>query len=583
MDLGLSYITVYTLPEFMSKRFGGKRIQTYLALLSLLLYVFTKISVNLFSGAIFIQQARGWSIYVSVLILLALTAVSTVTGGLASVMYTDTIQCFVMLAGGILLTYKAINEIGGIGNLKPRYFEAKPSVIPVNATTCAMPKDTAFLLLRPIDDHDMPWLGFLAGQTFASMWYWCTDQVIVQRLLAAKNLAHAQGGTLLAGFLKLMPLFIIIIPGMISRILFPDDVSCVDPVECYRVCQSYTGCSNIAYPRLVLALMPSGLKGLMMAGMLAALMSGLSSIFNSCSTMFTIDIWPLIRPKASVREQMIVGRSFTFAMIAFSIAWIVVIQEMQSGELYIYIQAISSILSPPIATVYGLSVIWPRMNEPAAFWTLIIGLVIGSVRFILDIIYREPPCGEPDLRPSFIKDIHYMYFALILTIISVITSVFVSLITKPTENFRLIRTTYWTRFDESIRDDEVKPVPAKTMELTDMDWHEEDDKCDVDLEEGEEADDVMIKDKKVSLCKKFFIWFCGYEDTEQSTSKSKDPEGVGLKSSVADAFESHSGVASLRQTLTQKIILRTTLALIVVLSVFLFTYFSLPFHMHNSP
>ncbi|XP_053208659.1 sodium/myo-inositol cotransporter-like isoform X2 [Panonychus citri] len=566
----------------MSKRFGGKRIQTYLAILSLLLYVFTKISVNLFSGAIFIQQARGWSIYTSVIILLVLTAISTVTGGLASVMYTDTVQCFVMLAGGLLLAYKALNEIDGIGNLKSKYFQSRPSIIPLNITSCAMPRDTAFLLLRPIDDHDMPWLGFLAGQTFSSMWYWCTDQVIVQRLLAAKNLAHGQGGTLFAGLLKLMPIFIIIIPGMISRILFPDDVGCVDPAVCYKVCQSHTGCSNIAYPRLVLSLMPAGLKGLMMAGMLAALMSGLSSIFNSCGTMFTIDIWPLMRPQASVKEQMIVGRSFTLAMTAASIAWIVVIQEMQSGELYIYIQAVASILSPPIAVVYGLSVFWPRMTEPGAFWTLIIGLVIGSTRFVLDIVYREPACGEPDIRPFLVKNIHYMYFASILAITSVICAVIISLITKPAEDFRLIRTTYWSRFDETIRDDEMKSVPLKTIKLTDLDWRVDDGKCcEIDLDD-EDADVVMIAKKKVSLCKSFYLWFCGYEDTEEVTSnQSNDQIRTDLKLSDDDTFESRSIVNILRQTQTQKIFLRSILALTVGLATFLFTYFSLPFHRYS--
>ncbi|RWS08778.1 Sodium/myo-inositol cotransporter-like protein [Dinothrombium tinctorium] len=379
--------------------------------------------------------------YSSITGLLMLTAICTVTGGLAAVMYTETVQCFIMVIGAVIVAAKAFWKVGGWEALETKYMISRPpeNEIPEKFINCSHPSPYAFKMLRPYDDPDLPWLGFLLGQTFASLWYWAADQVVVQRLLAAKSLAHAQGGTLFAGFLKTLPLFLIIVPGMISRVLYPSEIACVDPEKCYAHCENHASCSNAAYPTLVMELMPDGLRGLMMAGMLAALMSGLASIFNSASTMFTIDIWPQIRKKASLRELMIVGRAFVVVMVLISILWIPVIEEMQGGQIFIYIQAISAYLAPPIATVFVLAVMWTRMNEPGAFWSLVIGLLAGVIRMILDVIYKQPPCGEDDLRPFLIRKIHYMYFAIVLVCLSSLTAVIVSLLTEPTEKFRVIK------------------------------------------------------------------------------------------------------------------------------------------------
>lgn len=195
-------------------------------------------------------------------------------------MWTETAQSIIIIFGSGTLTLMALNKIDGIGNLYQKYMQAIPARIPVNLTECAVPKQSSFLLLRSYDDIDMPWLGFIFGQTVASIWYWCTDQMMVQRFLAAKSLYHSQGGALFAGYLKLLPFFLIILPGMISRILYTDIVACVDPDECQKYCQNEYSCTNVAYPKLVLGVLPSPLKGLMMSVMLAALMSDLSSIFN---------------------------------------------------------------------------------------------------------------------------------------------------------------------------------------------------------------------------------------------------------------------------------------------------------------
>jgi sodium/myo-inositol cotransporter 3 len=257
---------VSTLPEYMSKRFGGNRIRVYLSVLSLILYIFTKVSVNLYSGALFIKLALGWNLYYAVLLVLGMTAFCTIIGGLAAVIYTDTIQALIMVAGGLTLMGVSYHKIGSYENLYRGYMDSVPEFVKnatlFNSTSpyleCGMPNKKAFQMLRGISDSDMPWLGFLLGQTPSSIWYWCSDQMMVQRTLAAKSLSHAQGGTLLAGYIKILPLFMIIIPGMISRVLFKDRVACSDPETCMKVCDSKNGCSNIAYPLLIMELMPVG-------------------------------------------------------------------------------------------------------------------------------------------------------------------------------------------------------------------------------------------------------------------------------------------------------------------------------------
>ncbi|XP_022241036.1 sodium/glucose cotransporter 5-like isoform X2 [Limulus polyphemus] len=549
---------VCTLPEFMSKRFGGQRIRTFLAVLSLILYIFTKISVNLYSGAVFIQQALKWNLYLSVFLILLMTSICTVSGGLAAVIYTDTLQFFIMLIGAGIVAARAFVEVGGYQALQFKYMQAVPSIMKENVT-CGLPKENSLQMLRAINDPELPWLGFVLGQTPASVWYWCADQMMVQRLLAAKSLSHAQGATIFAGFMKVFPLFFIVLPGMISRVLFTDQVACVTAEECYKYCENDVGCSNIAYPLLVLELMPSGLRGLMMAVMLAALMSDLTSIFNSASTLFTIDIWPQVRKKASVKELMIVGRSFVIFMVAVSIAWIPVIQNMQSGQLFIYIQAVSANLAPPVASVYVCAILWKRMNENGAFWGLITGFLTGLIRLVLDSVYSEPSCGEEDTRPVILSGLHYMYFALILFWLTALVAVLVSVWTEPPEDFRIIRTTYWTRFDSNPRKDDLENLELKRAENL---------KEKTEKEHTEDADqEVQQKNKEktiLSYVTNFYNWFCGFDHSAKGEEKE------------LELYKHLKDVASLKQGFWEKITLNFFLACIVGFAVFICGFFSVP-------
>ncbi|XP_044054929.1 sodium/glucose cotransporter 4 isoform X3 [Siniperca chuatsi] len=460
--LGWIFIPVYisagvvTMPEYLAKRFGGQRIRIYMSVLSLILYIFTKISTDIFSGALFIQVSLGWDLYLSTGILLLVTAAYTVAGGLAAVIYTDALQTLIMVAGAFALMFIAFSKVGWYEGLVDRYMSAVPLVTVAN-TTCHLPLSDAFHLFRDPVSGDLPWPGLVFGLTVLATWVWCTDQVIVQRSLSAKSLSHAKAGSVLGGYLKLLPMFFIVMPGMISRALFPDEVGCVAPAVCQSVCGASVGCSNIAYPKLVVELMPVGLRGLMLAVMLAALMSSLTSIFNSSSTLFTLDLYHRARPKASEKELMIVGRVFIVVLVCVSLLWIPVIQTANSGQLFDYIQSVTSFLAPPITAVFLLAIFWPRANEQGAFWGLMTGLVVGLIRMVLEFSYIAPSCGQPDRRPAILADVHYLYFALILLALTCLIIVAVSLATAPIPKEHLYRLTWWSRYSQEPRIDLTGP------------------------------------------------------------------------------------------------------------------------------
>ncbi|XP_038616564.1 sodium/glucose cotransporter 4 isoform X2 [Tachyglossus aculeatus] len=425
LALGWIFVPVYiaagvvTMPEYLRKRFGGHRIQIYMSVLSLALYIFTKISTDIFSGALFIQVSLGWDLYLSTAILLVVTAVYTVAGGLTAVIYTDALQTVIMVGGALVLTFLGFREVGGYPGLQDRYRMAVPNVTVPN-TSCHVPRPDAFHMLRDPLHADIPWPGLIFGLSVLATWCWCTDQVIVQRSLSAKNLSHAKGGSVLGGYLKILPMFFIVMPGMISRALYP------------------------------------GLRGLLVAVIMAALMSSLTSIFNSSATLFAIDIWQHCRRRrASEQELMIVGRVFILVLVVVSILWIPIIQSANSGQLFDYIQSITSYLAPPITALFLLAIFSTRVTEPGAFWGLMSGLAAGLIRMVLEFSYPVPACGEEDGRPAVVRDVHYLYFALLLCGLTAIVIVAVSLCTPPIPEEKLARLTWWTRHG---------PVPAAEPE-----------------------------------------------------------------------------------------------------------------------
>ncbi|NXO20124.1 SC5AB protein, partial [Cisticola juncidis] len=533
---------VTTMPEYLRRRFGGKRIQIFLAVLYLFIYIFTKISVS--------REGKGeQAVFNSWKCVLSTQSVPLPPGGLAAVIYTDALQTLIMLIGAVSLMAFSFIEVGGLEGLQAKYFDAIPSIRKENSS-CGLPREDAFHIFRDPVNSDLPWPGVLVGMTIPSLWYWCTDQVIVQRSLAAKNLSHAKGGSLMTSYLKILPLFMMVMPGMISRVLFPDLVACADPEICQKICGNPSGCSDIAYPKLVLELLPVGLRGLMMSVMIAALMSSLTSIFNSASTIFTMDLWKHFRPRCSEWELMIVGRVFVLLLTVVSILWIPLVQAGQGGQLFIYIQSISSYLQPPVAMVFILGCFWKRANEKGAFWGLLLGLLLGAVRLVLDFIYPEPRCGQPDGRPGVLKYMHYLYFSMVLAA------------PAPGADHRrgpravpyrpscpqISRLTWFTRGDPPA----PQELPAKDAAV-------------LQLELSPAPDSGSDENKRTeargsSKLLSTVLWLCGMERRQEGTESLPRPEPLP--------------VASLEEKPLVKHVLNINLLLCVCAGVFLWAYFA---------
>ncbi|KAK7136118.1 hypothetical protein R3I94_014696 [Phoxinus phoxinus] len=550
--LGWIFVPVYisagvvTMPEYLRKRFGGQRIRIYMSVLSLILYIFTKISTDIFSGALFIQVSLGWDLYVSTVVLLAVTALYTIAGGLTAVIYTDALQTVIMVVGAFVLMFIAFDKVGWYEGLLVQYENAVPAITVPN-TTCHLPRSDAFHIFRDPVTGDIPWPGLIFGLTVLATWVWCTDQVIVQRSLSAKNLSHAKGGSVLGGYLKVFPMFFVVMPGMISRALYPNEVGCVDPDECMKICGVRVGCSNIAYPKLVVELMPVGLKGLMIAVMLAALMSSLTSIFNSSSTLFTMDIWQRIRLRASESELMVVGRVFILLLVALSIVWIPIIQTANSGQLFDYIQAITSCLAPPITALFIMAIFWGRVNEQGAFWGLMVGLVVGTARMVMEFVYGTPSCGEKDERPVLLKDVHYLYFALILLALTAVIITAVSLCTAPIPEQHLVRLTWWTRHSKEER-----------VELEDP-WARGSGPAgsDPSTTESEGSDEDMP-----AWWKRAGMWLCGLSHVAKL--KISEEEQQALEKKLTSIEEDH----------TWKTVCNVNALILLTVNVFLWGYFA---------
>ncbi|XP_052771467.1 sodium/glucose cotransporter 4-like [Mya arenaria] len=441
---------VYTLPEYMERRFGRGRLRIYLSVLALFLHIVNRLSATIFSGAIYIQLAFRWNMYPSIVGILLITGIFTIFGGLTAVMYTDTAQSVIMVIGAIVVMGLSLGQIGGLSNVEEAYSQSMASTVFPNST-CGLPRSDAFHVLRGMD-ADFPWPTMILQAGVASAWYWICDQIMVQRCLAARNISHAKSGTLLGGYLKILPLFIMIIPGMISRILYPDEVACADPETCLKVCDNAAGCSNIAYPKLVLELLPKGARGLIMAVMLSAIVTSLTSIFNSSSTVFTMDIWRRFRPAAKQKELLLVGRLYIIALCGLTIAWIPVVKAAQGGQLFQYIVVIEGFITAPLPILFALVVFWDRTSEQGAFYSILIANVLGLARFVLEAVYPVPNCGEPDTRPGFLSKVHSFYYSEMIMLIQLILTVAISLCTKPVPKEQLKGTTWSTRIKPGVID-----------------------------------------------------------------------------------------------------------------------------------
>ncbi len=387
---------VFTMPEFLEKRYNTSS-RYYLSIVSIISYVLTKISISLYAGGILLQAVVGWDMYTSAIVIVLVTGLYTILGGLSAVIYTDLFQMFVLITGSVLLTLIGLNQAGGWDNL-----------------VASTPPDF-WSMFKPMTHPDFPWTGIIFGAPILGIWYWCTDQYIVQRVLSAKNIHTAQSGTIFAGFLKILPVFVLVLPGIIAFQLSNGQVT-----------------GDKAYPWLVTNLLPSGLRGLVVAGLLAALMSSLSAMFNSTSTLVTIDIFKKFKPDADEKTVVRFGRLTTGAMVVLGLLWIPFIGLLSDDRMYVYLQSVQAYISPPIAAIFLFGLFWKRVNGKGAISALLTGFVLGTLRLILEINNKIGTIENEFLHT--IASINFLHYAVILFVISVTVLVIVSLFTeKPSE------------------------------------------------------------------------------------------------------------------------------------------------------
>jgi SSS family solute:Na+ symporter len=392
---------VFTMPEFLERRYGSSS-RWLLSVTMLISYVLTKISVTIFAGAIVCTTLLGVEFWMGASIIVVLTGIYTVLGGMRAVIYTEAMQAIVLILGSVIITITGLVEIGGWDNLIASVGSEKLN------------------MFKPADHPDYPWTGMVFAPPIVGLWYWCTDQYIVQRVLATDDERTARHATIFAGYLKLLPFFIFMIPGLVALALANSGKIQLDKAD-------------EAFPVLVQTLLPVGIRGLVAGGLLAALMSSLASVFNSSSTLFTMDIYQKLRP-ATEAQLVRVGRFTTLALVGLGMLWVPFLQAIAEGQLYQYLQKVQAYIAPPIAAVFFIGLFFRRITATAAVTTLVTGFVLGMVRLVTEL-------NEVHF---WFSDMNFLHFAIFLFIFSVSLLFTVSVFTAPPSEEQLNGLTYGT-------------------------------------------------------------------------------------------------------------------------------------------
>ncbi|TMI86322.1 MAG: sodium/solute symporter [Bacteroidetes bacterium] len=444
---------VFTMPEFLERRFTPHA-RTVLSLISLFAYILTKIAVGIFAGGVVFRallpdvNIMGMdSFWIGSILLIILTGIYTIIGGLRAVVYTETLQTFVKIIGAILVTYYGLKALGGWDKLREicgsEMFNLWKPVVPDGVESTWAPVKEATRQAWYFNDK-YPWPAMLLCAPIIGLWYWCTDQYIVQRILGAKNDKEARRGTIFAGFLKLTPVFLFIIPGMICFALAKSGLNPDIHKELFDANgQLIRERAQAAFPLLVTHVLPVGVRGIVVAGLLAALMSALAGVFNASSSLFTMDFYSKLRPKATQAQLVRIGRVATVVMVIIGLLWIPVIQGAKG--LYDYLQGIQAYLAPPIFVVFFFGVFMKRLNGPGCLATLLTGFVMGVVRLIIDTPVKLG--GTPYTEGSFlwiINNIFFQYYSLLITIVCIIVFLVVSYATKPPDYAKISGLTFST-------------------------------------------------------------------------------------------------------------------------------------------
>ncbi len=460
---------VYTMPEFLERRFSPAS-RWVLSIISLVAYVLTKVAVGIFAGGIVfgsllpeVHLNLGFivldSFWVGSIAVLAATGLYTVLGGMRAVAYTEAIQTAVLVFGSILVTIFGLARLGGWSELRAvlptEMFNLWKPLVPAGVDPTWAPvleRNAAGEVIRQAwyFNGNFPWLGMLICAPVIGLWYWCTDQYIVQRALGAHNETQARRGSIFASYLKLLPVFIFIIPGMICYALAVSGR--IPELKGLLVQQGGTTVVNrdaaqAAFPLLVAHVLPPGIRGIVVAGLLAALMSSLAGVFNASSTLFTVDLYQKFRPNASQHELVRMGRIAATAMVVVGLLWIPVIKG--SKGLYFYLQAMQGYLAPPIFTVFFLGVFMKRLNGKGCLATLLIGFALGLFRLAVDtpIALKMPGYENGYPQGSFlwvINNIYFQYFSILIFLVCVGVMLLVSYATERPDPARIQGLTFAT-------------------------------------------------------------------------------------------------------------------------------------------
>ena len=429
---------IFTTPEFLEKRYTPAT-RTFLSLIFLISYILTKASVTIFAGAFAIQTILGYQIvqipvfgevdffWFAATFLVVITGVFVVAGGMKSVLWTEAMHVPVLLIGSTVLLVVGLSKIGGMDAL----WAANPETIHLWRPLSTTPETQGFPGFL-FDPSTTPWLGVLLASPIVGLWYWCTDQYIAQRVLTARNLKEARRGTLFAGYLKLAPVFIFLLPGMIAVALWKQGAPGFESIG---------DNPQSAFPVLVSNLLPIGLRGLVLAGMLSALMSALASLFNSTATLFTVDFYKRLRPQSSEKHLVFVGRVATAGVIVLGMAWIPFLQDLGKGQLYTYLQLVQALLAPSIAAVFMAGIFFSSVTPRSGLYGIAAGFIVGMSRLVLQATHEMYGIQWPSLLQDFI-DLNWLYFSFFLFVFTCLLIFGVSLVTKKAPPEQLAGLTY---------------------------------------------------------------------------------------------------------------------------------------------
>jgi SSS family solute:Na+ symporter len=449
---------VFTMPEFLERRFSPAA-RTILSIISLVAYVLTKIAVGIFAGGIVFSVLLPElnflgldSFWLGSILVIVLTGIYTILGGLRAVAYTEALQTVILIFGSILVTIFGLDALGGWGALKDiagsEMFNLWKPLVPAGIESTWAPVRDAGKMAWYFNDN-YPWLGMLFAAPIIGLWYWTTDQYIVQRALGATGEKEARRGSIAAGFLKLLPVFIFIIPGMISMALATSGI--VPEIQQQLIGpdgEVIRDNAQKAFPLLVAYVLPVGIRGIVVAGLLAALMSSLAGVFNASSTLFTMDFYSRLKPQATQQQLVWIGRVATGVMVLIGLMWIPVIQGGRG--LYDYLQGVQAYLAPPIFVVFFFGVFWKRLNAKGCLAALITGFGMGLFRLIVDTPVKLFENFAYDQGSFFwiINNIFFQYYGLLITLVCIIVMIVVSYMTEAPSYEKISGLTFGTITNE---------------------------------------------------------------------------------------------------------------------------------------